>query len=233
MRNCKFQKTRSPPDSAPDSARLDFRTNVHLITERERIMQTNEMKLTRAEAEQMLKTGLMIGACKTEESDQYLSKESGLDGISKYLIICLDSDNESVKFIREKESIKAHLRMLAWNEDEAWTIAEENTKRNMEITPISKVLYNQEPEEDFLYVITNQSRWHGAGCAFNSEALADFAKKHHTRRIVLLPSSVHEMLIVPHPETIEENLSDMVKEINDSMVEPEERLTDRAYPIQF
>lgn len=103
----------------------------------------------------------------------------------------------------------------------------------MEITPISKVLFNQEPEEDFLYVITNQSRWHGAGCAFNRDALADFAKEHHTRRIVLLPSSVHEMLIVPHPETIEENLSDMVKEINDSMVEPEERLTDRAYPIQF
>lgn len=196
-------------------------------------MQTNEMKLTREEAEKMLKTGLMIGACKTEESDQYLSKESGLDGISKYLIIKMPSTESQKALVREKDSIKAYLRMLAWSEEKAWKIAEENTKRDTEIVSMTKVLFDDGFDgEDTLYIVSNKEKWLGASTALNLDTLQSFAEEHNTKEIVLLPSSIHEMLIVPHPDT-SIPYDSMVNEVNHSEVDPEERLTDRAYPIQF
>ena len=201
-------------------------------------MQIQEMKIqitNREEAENNLKTGLSIGACKTEESCNYLAKESELEGISKYLMIQIDdSDSEKIGLIRNKDCIKQYLDSLSWNENNAWKIAEENTKRSSSIVPISSIINFAEPEiEESLYVISNVTKLFGAGCALSHETLVDFAREHHTHRIALLPSSIHEMLIVPNPELLEGDLSNMVKEINHSMVEPNERLTDRAYIIDF
>jgi len=51
-------------------------------------------------------------------------------------------------------------------------------------------------------------------------------------KIVVLPSSVHEMLLVPYTEEMSlEDFSAMVSEVNNTEVRPEERLTDRAYII--
>lgn len=48
----------------------------------------------------------------------------------------------------------------------------------------------------------------------------------------MLPSSVHEMLLVPYTEEISlDDFSAMVTEINGAEVAPEERLTDRAYIV--
>ena len=61
-----------------------------------------------------------------------------------------------------------------------------------------------------------------------------FAKKHHTKRIAVLPSSIHEMLLIPHVDDWEESdLSSMVREVNLTEVAPEERLTDRVYFLEF
>lgn len=55
-------------------------------------------------------------------------------------------------------------------------------------------------------------------------------KKHGVDKLVCLPSSVHEMIILPYEENGDmEVLNNMVAEINQNEVEPEERLTDRAY----
>ena len=50
----------------------------------------------------------------------------------------------------------------------------------------------------------------------------------------MLPSSIHEMLILPYNESINmDDLSFMVADVNATQVEPEERLTDRAYLIEL
>ena len=57
-------------------------------------------------------------------------------------------------------------------------------------------------------------------------------KKHNTDKVVVLPSSVHEMLLVPYTEEIDiDTFSEMVEEVNTAEVDPTERLTDRAYII--
>ena len=201
-------------------------------------MQIQEMKIqitNREEAENNLKTGLSIGACKTEESCNYLAKESELEGISKYLMIQIrDSESGKQGFVRHRDSIKQYLDSLSWNENDAWKLAEENTKKCSQILPINFLLNLSLPENEGMpYVISNTWNYLGAGCALIHETLEGFSRRYHTHRIALLPSSIHEMLIVPNPELLEGDLSNMVKEINHSMVEPNERLTDRAYIIDF
>ena len=48
---------------------------------------------------------------------------------------------------------------------------------------------------------------------------------------LLLPSSVHEVLCLPADQGYEDHSvwSDMVREVNDTCLEPQERLSDHAY----
>lgn len=236
MKNCQVQNSRSPPLSSR-FRKTDFgnHSSIVFIIKEERIMSTSAetISITKAEAEKTLKDCLFLGACKTEDADKYLSKESICEGISKYLIIKMPSTESQKALVREKDSIKAYLRMLAWSEEKAWKIAEENTKRDTKIVSLTKILFDDGfDEEDFLYVVTNKYKWLGASSALNLDTLRSFAEEHNTREIVLLPSSIHEMLIVPHPDT-SIPYDSFVNEVNHSEVEPEERLTDRAYTIRF
>ena len=64
--------------------------------------------------------------------------------------------------------------------------------------------------------------------------MKEFARKHQTRRIAVLPSSIHEMLLIPNTGGFSEaELSEMVKSVNETEVIPEERLTDRVYVLEF
>ena len=83
-----------------------------------------------------------------------------------------------------------------------------------------------------LYVLTNTSKTKGASAILNKKALVEFGKKHNTDKIVVLPSSVHEMLLIPYTEETDiDTFSAMVEEVNNAEVDPTERLTDRAYII--
>lgn len=93
--------------------------------------------------------------------------------------------------------------------------------------------YSEEMEDTTpLYVMTNTSKVRGASAILNKKALAEFGKKHNTDKVVVLPSSVHEMLLVPYTEEIDiDTFSEMVEEVNNAEVDQTERLTDRAYII--
>ena len=60
----------------------------------------------------------------------------------------------------------------------------------------------------------------------------EFGQQHNTDKIVVLPSYIHEMLLIPYTEDMDiDTFSEMVEEVNNAEVEPIERLTDRAYII--
>lgn len=93
-----------------------------------------------------------------------------------------------------------------------------------------------ELESDFprLYVVTNRAKYRGASAILDKAVLKAFGKKHKIKKLAVLPSSIHEMLILPYNESINmDDLSFMVADVNATQVEPEERLTDRAYLIEL
>ena len=92
-------------------------------------------------------------------------------------------------------------------------------------------------EEEYgspLYIISNIGGCMGASAILAENKLKELANRLHASKLVVLPSSVHEMIVLPYTgeETVEQ-YSRLVKSVNATEVEPEERLTDRAYIISI
>lgn len=80
-----------------------------------------------------------------------------------------------------------------------------------------------------MYVLTNQAKLFGAAAILYPDLLKDFAAA-CGRDFYILPSSIHEVILVPEFESSDfSKLSDMVKEINGMSVAREEVLSDHAY----
>lgn len=69
-----------------------------------------------------------------------------------------------------------------------------------------------------LYVLTNQCKIHGATAILYQDMIAGFARELNMD-LYILPSSVHELILVPAYEYIDVyQLYEMVKEVNDTVV---------------
>lgn len=99
------------------------------------------------------------------------------------------------------------------------------------------------PESDrhSMYVLTNSAGLQGATCILYPGILEQFAAELNSD-LFLLPSSVHEFLLIPASETLslsqasadraedeKDALSEIVREINTTQIKPEDVLTNHAY----
>lgn len=80
-----------------------------------------------------------------------------------------------------------------------------------------------------MYVLTNMTSCNGAGAMFCAELLEKIQTKLDCDYF-LLPSSIHEVIIVPDEGGYDrEELNVMVQTINASEVDPKDRLADHAF----
>jgi hypothetical protein len=80
-----------------------------------------------------------------------------------------------------------------------------------------------------MYVLTNQSKCLGAIEFVNTDTLNKISEYFH-KDFVILPSSIHEVIIVPADGKFTfSEMADMVKMINLSTVNPEDRLSNHVY----
>lgn len=174
-------------------------------------------------------------------NEEIEKKMCELEGLESFLFIRDRDENGGSYSAKVNEQM---LKLINVSVDEAWERAKENTFAETEIQSITSLLFGlggmpnemAETKSDFpeLYVISNNCRFRGASAILDRRALKTFAKEHGVDELVVLPSSVHEMLILPYQGDMNlDDLSDIVKEVNAVQVEPEERLTDRAYLIKL
>ncbi len=96
-----------------------------------------------------------------------------------------------------------------------------------EVTDLNQ--WEEEVRDIPMYVLSNKTKIHGAACILYENVVSDFAEYLH-RDIFILPSSVHEVILVPsHGIEKAQNLIDMVREVNETQVEEEEVLSDSIY----
>ena len=82
------------------------------------------------------------------------------------------------------------------------------------------------PEE--MYVLSNDTKVNGANAILNDDIRQMIAKQ--VGDFYVLPSSIHETLIIPKSSGRElKDLEQMVQEVNQTQVAPEERLSDHVY----
>lgn len=79
-----------------------------------------------------------------------------------------------------------------------------------------------------MYVLTNASKNLGAGCVLYDGMLQTCAEK-VGKEFYLLPSSIHELILIPCEASDPEELICMVRDINRAQVSSMERLSDRIY----
>lgn len=83
--------------------------------------------------------------------------------------------------------------------------------------------------DSMIYVLSNSDRVFGAAALLYAGALKKLTKRLN-KNLIILPSSVHEVLLVPDDGVTKKDFfKNMVKEVNDSQVDPEERLSYNVY----
>ena len=87
----------------------------------------------------------------------------------------------------------------------------------------------EEPQNERIYVATVPDKIHGAG-VLAYENFMEQAAERAGGDFYILPSSIHELLIIPDNGVMDlKELEAMVKEVNATQVEPCDRLTDSVY----
>lgn len=175
---------------------------------------------------------LYIGLQKISAED-IVKLETDFEGIEKYLYIKM---NEIASF----KLTYGLLETLKISESDAWKEAGNNTFSKTDIVSMAEKLSELMGQEvgdlesvPAQYIVTNTMNFRGASAILDTKVLKELAQKLDVQRFFVLPSSIHEMIIIPEEGKCNiEELSGIVQEVNQTQVEPEERLTDRVYIIE-
>ena len=82
---------------------------------------------------------------------------------------------------------------------------------------------------EIMYVLSNKRGMHGATLLLNEDFMEEISEK-MGESFLILPSSIHELIIVPDDISIDiEYMESMVYEINRAQVSEDERLSDHVY----
>lgn len=157
-----------------------------------------------------------------------------------YLNVVQDGDGGGR--IRVNESV---LSMIGVSEEELKACAMENTK-NQEFCCkdiLDTLAEFQDIPEDTLaemkamcsvsermYVLTNKTKQDGATAILFDDIIKDFLEEKEFKGVFVLPSSRHEVLLVPMESgrSVDE-LKEMVRQVNDTEVSPEDLLSYSVY----
>lgn len=84
-------------------------------------------------------------------------------------------------------------------------------------------------QEDIpMYVMTNPIKMNGAATMAYPNAIRNFANA-IGKNVYIIPSSIHEVILVPEVGTEGGRLNEMVQEVNETQVDPKEVLADHVY----
>lgn len=122
--------------------------------------------------------------------------------------------------------------------DELRVHARRNLRENVQIQDMRDVLIQlmdlpgealgSYGTEDMLYVASNKDRLNGASVMLLEDVLQEFCIKHGFESIYIIPSSLHEVLLVSTDMPIME-INKMITEVNETQVTEWERLSDHVY----
>lgn len=112
--------------------------------------------------------------------------------------------------------------------------AKVNMMRRVRLGSMMSLLFSEgETLENFKFngdpmnVATLDCKMYGAGLLYCEEFLKEMEEK--IGRYYILPSSIHELIFVPADAVPKSDLTDMVREVNETQVSEDDHLADRAF----
>lgn len=159
-----------------------------------------------------------------------MEEGEGTVKVNKDLMTQMDIDENWLKTHAEKNML-AKLSIK--------TMSETLTEIMLNQTDIPFIEEKMEKEitqlDDFMYVISNKEGHFGAGAIASDlcfEKIKEFAEKRDLKNWAILPSSIHEVLLVELEHKTKETetmLDTMVTEVNETEVPERDKLSDHAY----
>ena len=172
----------------------------------------NEEEIMR---EEYVRNRVKIGMMRSSAGDRVIRKPSEFDGIEMYLYV--DGDGFAYK-------------LPANYPYDMWKFAERNTKADAVFVSMSEVLFGMDMGNDILYVLTNKSKYRGAGCIIDKETIRN---KGIGNKFYAIPSSIHEWLLMPYNENFTpDEIRNLIGSVTSEQVNPKEQLGDHAYILE-
>ncbi len=133
---------------------------------------------------------------------------------------------------------RSHLEMWGADEELLYEAASDNTPKllPMEVKKMGQLLKELKSTiripfdpDDYIpmYVLTNRERWNGAAVMAYPGVIRDMAKE-LGESLYIIPSSIHEVIVVPDRGQME-GLGSIIREVNDTQLDPKETLSDHPY----
>lgn len=189
----------------------------------------------------VIKKGLTVRLINYEKNAERL-KTIPYKMFNDLAIICvyvvgIDDEGQGTVTITNK-----HLNNLNVTKDELFNDALNNLNNSLFIaSDIGSVLSNMGFDMGFdsdaadissnvlMYVVTNKSKVYGAATMLNKKAMEE-VYNHFIDDFYIIPSSVHEIIAIPKNDKLAVSyIKDMVKEVNQTQLSPEEVLSDSVY----
>ena len=120
-------------------------------------------------------------------------------------------------------------------EDELWEIAKANTMRNARTMSMPNFLGTTEPDDEEVFeeteieIVINELEYKGAGAIILTDLFKAYCQKHHILECYVIPSSIHEVLLVRTIVGDADGINNIIRSINETEVAPADRLADHAY----
>ncbi len=134
------------------------------------------------------------------------------------------------------------LKELDVTVNEAEKCAIENMEKEITVNSLAEVVAKMMGEDfeeldvpnvpDMQYVCTNERKRQGAASLLCDSTRAKLHEK-MGKKIIILPSSVHEIIAAPYQSDNDFKMfREMVKDVNETQVAPEDRLSDSVYILE-
>ena len=142
-----------------------------------------------------------------------------------------DADGMATVMIRDQ-----HMKLWNRNEEELYRAAMRNMQtEDVIFQNIFEILGTSLPvpdmDENQMYVLSTKNKIFGAVQLLNRPAINQIAERLHSD-LIILPSSIHELMILPNKDLMLSEVAKTVKEINTECVSAEEYLSDHVYEFK-
>lgn len=181
---------------------------------------------------------IYLGLQRYDTSCNYITRPSDWDGIIEYMYLRGKSDSGYYQ-VKMTEALLKEANIPA---ELAWHVAETNTHAEIHIESMEQVISHLTDCDEFdslpctnMWVVSNQHRINGAAVVKNIEHIKSWAIKqgYATDGLILIFSSIHEAILVPAQSATLDEISEMIKAVNNECVEATEQLATQAYLLKF
>lgn len=187
-----------------------------------------------------VKDKVVVSLVNTEKNKELLENAAHTEKMDLsviYKVIISEKDIEAASITVKNE----HLAEWGVTTEELHSIAMENSKkmRPVKVASMGEIMASEfgvpadmipsVPPEADMYVVTNNNKLQGASAILYSDALSEISEKVGDKDLYIIPSSIHEVIVINAEMHNPTSLSGMVRDINGAVVSANEVLSDNVY----